>query len=49
MNYVGKGRPGELPRKLTWARRSGSQTGGFVYPGEGAVVKEAFSEEVALE
>lgn len=49
MNYVGKGRPGELPWKLTWARRSGRQTGGLVYPGEGGVVKEVFSEEVALE
>lgn len=49
MNYVGKGRLGELPRKLTWGRRNRRQTGGLVCPGEGGVVKEAFSEEVALE
>lgn len=44
MNYVGNRRPGKLPQKL-----SRTQTGGLVYPGEGGVVKEAFSEEVGLE
>lgn len=49
MNYVGKGRLGELPQKLIWGRRNRRQTGGLVCPGDGGVVKEAFSEEVALE
>lgn len=48
MNYIGNRRPGKLPQKLTWGRRSRMHTGGLVYPGEGGVVKEAFSEEVGL-